>query len=105
MTTVTRNILVGDIINTLKDCVEWWVDNNKVTVLTMESRDPSRRNNGGEYDYYRVFELTPEGTIAYDDWSCDFQNMDSPVFHYPDKGDIDDLVRLFSKFASHKRAF
>ena len=69
------------------------MDDGKIVVHTTVSRDPSRRNNGGEYDYYRVFRLTPVGVVAQDEWSCDICPCDEGATVYGVA--CDDLGPLF----------
>ena len=70
----------------------WWMSelNNELIVHTMESRDPRRRNNGGEYDYYRCYRVD-FGVTAYDDWSCDI----APCSQYGgDETEYDCIISL-----------
>lgn len=54
----------------------WINEQGKLVIHTVVSRDPSRRNNGGEYDFYRTYQVTPVGVLAEEEWSCDIQPYD-----------------------------
>jgi len=49
----------------------WSIREDRIVVTTRASRDPSRSRNGGEYNYYRIYELVEGGVGAFDDWSCE----------------------------------
>jgi hypothetical protein len=69
-------LLVEDIETAIRDAEGgWWINREELVVHEAISRDPSRRNNGGEYDYYRCYR-PGLGVVAYDDWSCDFASCD-----------------------------
>lgn len=91
------NRLLADICKSLASAEdEAWIDEQgKLIIHKVVSRDPSRRNNGGEYDFYRVYRCTPVGVVAEDDWSCDIQSYDGGSDVY--MTDIDDLCPLLAQ--------
>ena len=50
----------------------WSIENGRLVICQRESHDPSRRNNGGEYDYYKVYSPGGLGIDVWESWSCDF---------------------------------
>lgn len=64
--------LVSDIENELSQAEGGWnIEQGSLVIFQRESRDPSRRNNGGEYDYYKVYCPTGLGVDVWESWSCD----------------------------------
>ena len=47
-----------------------------VKIVTRFSTDPRYANNGGDYFFFRKYELVPGGVAAWRDWSCDIQPLE-----------------------------
>lgn len=94
------NSLTNDLNNTLPNCIEWWVDwkLSRVIVLTLESSDLDKRNNGGNYDYYRIFTVTESGITACDEWSAEFDINSKIVTHHTTIS-LDQLIQICEQIA------
>ena len=90
--------LLADICKTLESAEgRSWVseDGRKLTIHTTVSRDPSRSSNGGEYDFYRIYRVTPVGVVAEGDWTCDIQPISEGADIYMTA--VDDLRPLLAQ--------
>jgi len=90
--------LLADICKTLAAAEgDAWCDEDgsRLTIHTMVSRDPSQRNNGGEYDFYRIYQVTPVGVVVENDWSCDIQPLSEGADVYMTA--VDDLRPLLAQ--------
>lgn len=81
--------LMADIEKTIATAEgDWSIRwDGSLIVTTIESQDPSRSNNGGEYDHYRIYKTSGLGIEAYDTWSCDFAE-----YQYSDDQSYDCIV-------------
>lgn len=73
----------------------WMDEEGQIVIHTTVSRAPSRRNNGGEYDYYRRYHIWSGGVYAFEDWSCDIQPCESRGTLYATA--VDDLGPLLAQ--------
>jgi hypothetical protein len=72
-------------------------ENARITIGFPE--DSSKSDNGGDYYYYRDYEITSQGVIAENSWSCDFSSYSytDQIFY---KIDLSDLQSLFERSLS-----
>jgi hypothetical protein len=80
------------------------MDGDEIIICTYPSRDPSRRFNGGEYDYYRRFKLSKDGVIATDDWSCEIAECEPMTTHYVLPFGRTDLALVYERAVSASAA-
>jgi len=64
-------LLVADIEAEVANAEGWWLQDNELWVLQRASLDSTRRYNGGEYDYYKVYSTSGLGVLAQETWSCE----------------------------------
>ena len=93
--------LVDDIERTIESAQGSWEIRygDTLTVTTVESDNPQRSSNGGDYFYYRHYRVSPDGlgVIGYDDWSCDFSygdDGDENLIEYDCIISVDGLKRI-----------
>ena len=48
----------------------WWIEDGRLVIHQQVSRDPSRNQNGGEYDYYKSYIPDGLGIEVREEWSC-----------------------------------
>ena len=66
-------LLMADIEKEISEAEGGWTLNSygELVINQAVSRDPSRRNNGGEYDLYKIYVPDGLGVAVRETWSCD----------------------------------
>lgn len=67
-------LLMDDITKTLENGEYWkmssWRD--ALIIVTKSPDKPELSNNGGDYEYFRIYQSDGLSVHVKDDWSCDF---------------------------------